>query len=62
MFRVAHIALDAEGRQVSEANVFPPALRLDVDTEWRPVPVTVIWMSTRGISLPCAAWVTIARK
>ena len=35
IFRVAHIALDAEGRQVGEANVFPRALRLDVPTEWR---------------------------
>jgi len=26
--RVAHMALDAEGRQVGEANVFPPQLRL----------------------------------
>ena len=34
-FRVAHIALDADQRQVGEANVFPPALRLDVPTEWR---------------------------
>ncbi len=35
VFRVAHIALDADHRQVGEANVFPPALRLDVPTEWR---------------------------
>lgn len=35
VFRVAHIALDADQRQVGEANVFPPALRLDVPTEWR---------------------------
>jgi hypothetical protein len=35
VFRVAHMALDADGRQVGEANVFPPALRLDVPTEWR---------------------------
>jgi hypothetical protein len=35
IFRVAHIALDADQRQVGEANVFPPALRLDVPTEWR---------------------------
>lgn len=35
IFRVAHMALDAEGRQVGEANVFPRALRLDVATRWR---------------------------
>jgi hypothetical protein len=35
VFRVAHIALDAEGRQVGEANVFPRALRVDVPTRWR---------------------------
>ncbi len=35
VFRVAHIALDADQRQVGEANVFPSALRLDVPTEWR---------------------------
>jgi hypothetical protein len=35
IFRVAHMALDAEGRQVGEANVFPKALRLDVPTSWR---------------------------
>jgi hypothetical protein len=35
VFRVAHAALDADGRQVGEANVFPKALRLDVPTQWR---------------------------
>ncbi|MDB5862518.1 MAG: hypothetical protein JWO70_324 [Betaproteobacteria bacterium] len=35
IFRVAHMALDAEGRQVGEANVFPKPLRLDVPTKWR---------------------------
>jgi hypothetical protein len=35
VYRVAHIALDAEGRQVGEANVFPSQLRLDVPTQWR---------------------------
>ena len=34
VFRVAHIARDADGRQVGEANVFPRALRLDAPTEW----------------------------
>jgi hypothetical protein len=43
IFRVAHIALDAEGRQVGEANVFPKALRLDVPTSWR----TCIYPGTR---------------
>ena len=35
IFRIAHPVLDAEGRQVGEANVFPQALRLDVATNWR---------------------------
>ena len=35
VFRVAHMSLDADGRQIGEANVFPPALRLDVPTRWR---------------------------
>lgn len=35
VYRVVHPALDGDGRQVGEANVFPPALRLDRDTEWR---------------------------
>jgi hypothetical protein len=35
VYRIAHIALDADQRQVGEANVFPAALRLDVPTEWR---------------------------
>lgn len=38
IYRVAHIALDAEGRQVGEANVFPTQLRLDVPTQWRTCP------------------------
>lgn len=38
MFRVAHIALDADGRQVGEANVFPRALRLNTPTEWMACP------------------------
>ncbi len=38
MFRVAHIALDADGRQVGEANVFPRPLRLDTPTEWMACP------------------------
>lgn len=35
LHRVAHSMLDREGRQVGEANVFPPQLRLEVPTEWR---------------------------
>jgi hypothetical protein len=34
IFRVAHISLDADNRQVGEGNVFPRALRLDRPTEW----------------------------
>jgi hypothetical protein len=43
IFRIAHIALDADGRQVGEANVFPKTLRLDVATKWR----TCIYPGTR---------------
>jgi hypothetical protein len=35
IFRVAHMSMDADGRQVGEANVFPASLRLDVPTNWR---------------------------
>jgi hypothetical protein len=35
VYRIPHPALDADGRQVGEANVFPPRLRLDAETEWR---------------------------
>jgi hypothetical protein len=35
IFRVAHMYMDADGRQIGEANVFPPALRLDRPTQWR---------------------------
>jgi hypothetical protein len=35
VFRIAHPALDADDRQVGEANVYPPRLRLDRETEWR---------------------------
>ncbi|MCB1746364.1 MAG: hypothetical protein KDK06_04265, partial [Gammaproteobacteria bacterium] len=38
VFRVAHTALDDESRQVGEANVFPPALRVATPTEWRTCP------------------------
>lgn len=43
VFRVAHVAVDADGRQVGEANVFPRALRLDVPTEW----MTCLYSGTR---------------
>jgi len=35
VFRVAHMYLDSDDRQVGEANVFPPAMRLDRPTLWR---------------------------
>ncbi len=35
VYRIPHPAMDGDGRQVGEANVFPPALRLDAPTEWR---------------------------
>lgn len=35
VFRVAHMSLDAEGRQVGESNAFPAVLRMDVPTRWR---------------------------
>jgi len=35
IFRVAHMSVDAEGRQVGESNAFPSALRVDVATRWR---------------------------
>jgi hypothetical protein len=38
LYRIPHVALDGEGRQVGEGNVFPKALRLDVPTEWRSCP------------------------
>jgi hypothetical protein len=34
-FRIAHPALDGDDRQVGEASVYPPGLRLDRETEWR---------------------------
>jgi hypothetical protein len=33
--RIAHPALDMDGRQVGEANVWPMHLRMDIPTEWR---------------------------
>ncbi len=35
---VAHMAMDTEGRQMGEANVFPPQLRMEIPTEWRTCP------------------------
>ncbi len=46
IFRVAHIAVDADGRQVGEANVFPRALRLDTPTTW----LTCAYPGTRHMS------------
>lgn len=36
--RVAHPALDAEGRQIGEMNVFPQDMRMKLPTEWRVCP------------------------
>lgn len=38
VFRVAHIAIDADGRHVGEANTFPRALRTEIPTEWARCP------------------------
>lgn len=38
VFRVAHLFLDRDGRQVGEANVFPAAARVEVPTDWRGCP------------------------
>ncbi|MEA3065979.1 MAG: hypothetical protein QOJ27_2436 [Sphingomonadales bacterium] len=38
VFRVAHMYLDADDRQVGEANVFPPLMRLERPTLWRTCP------------------------
>ncbi|MFN8058047.1 MAG: hypothetical protein U0Q12_12855 [Vicinamibacterales bacterium] len=46
VFRVAHIYVDADGRQVGEANVFPPRLRLDRPTTW----LTCAYPGTRHMS------------
>jgi hypothetical protein len=35
IFRVAHMYLDADDRQIGEANVFPSRMRLDRPTSWR---------------------------
>jgi hypothetical protein len=35
IFRVAHMYLDRDDRQLGEANVFPPAMRLERPTLWR---------------------------
>lgn len=43
--RIPHPALDQEGRQVGEMNVFPEAMRLRLPPEWRvcPYPGTRYW-------------------
>ncbi|PTL80111.1 hypothetical protein [Vitiosangium sp. GDMCC 1.1324] len=38
LHRVAHPALDAEGRHVGEMNVFPDAMRMNLPTDWRSCP------------------------
>jgi hypothetical protein len=38
VFRVAHMYLDADDRQIGEANVFPPLMRLERPTLWRTCP------------------------
>jgi hypothetical protein len=38
LHRVAHPALDAEGRHVGEFNVFPEDMRMKLPTEWRVCP------------------------
>jgi hypothetical protein len=43
IFRVVHMALDADHRQVGEANVFPPQMRVEAPTRWR----TCIYEGTR---------------
>lgn len=35
VFRVVHMYMDRDGRQVGEANVFPPKARMDLPTEWK---------------------------
>ena len=35
VFRIAQVAIDAEGRQLGETQVVPSALRVDVPTQWR---------------------------
>lgn len=37
-YRIAHPAFDRDDRQVGEANVYPPELRVPVPTEWRTCP------------------------
>jgi hypothetical protein len=38
IFRIAHMYLDSDDRQLGEANVFPPAMRLERPTLWRTCP------------------------
>ncbi len=38
IFRIVHVAMDAEGRQIGEANVFPKPLRFEIPTEWQICP------------------------
>lgn len=38
VFRTGHLFVDADGRQVGEANVFPMTARIEVPTDWRGCP------------------------
>lgn len=38
IFRIAHMYVDADGRQIGEANVFPRLMRMDRPTLWRTCP------------------------
>ena len=38
VFRTGHLFVDADGRQVGEANVFPASARVAVPTDWRGCP------------------------
>lgn len=38
IFRMAHLFIDRDGRQIGEANVFPASARIDVPTDWRGCP------------------------
>jgi hypothetical protein len=38
LYRIPHVVMDGEGRQVGEGNVFPKSMRVEVPTEWRACP------------------------
>lgn len=35
VFRIVHMYMDSDGRQIGEANVWPRKMRLDLPTEWK---------------------------